>query len=129
MKNNSGYPQNRIIMADQLGNKLIPKDIHKAIDYIDSQLRTGKPVVVGLDDNLRKETYNSHKATEHFFVIVGKGCEEGKLFYRFFDVGAHSRELGTGKNSKLFLLDNGLLQGKSAGGSHNYTVTEIRKNN
>ncbi|MNW03975.1 hypothetical protein D3C71_1999870 [compost metagenome] len=84
---------------------------------------------MGLDDNLRRGNYNSHRATEHFFVIVGKGCDDGKRFYRFFDVGAHTRELGTGKNSKLFVLDNGLLQGKSAGGSHLYTVTEVRRNN
>ncbi|MCV9934683.1 glycoside hydrolase family 104 protein [Flavobacterium sp. LS1R47] len=129
LKNNSGYSQNRIIMADQSGTKLIPKETQKALDYIDSQLKIGKPVVVGLDDNLRKGTYNSHKATEHFFVLVGKGCEDGKRYYRFFDVGARSRELGTGKNSRLFLLDNDLLQGKSAGGSHTYTITEVRKNN
>lgn len=129
LKNNSGYPQNRIIMADQSGVILIPKETQNAINYIDSQLKVGKPVLVGLDDNLRQGTYNTHKATEHFFVIVGKGCDEGKRYYRFFDVGAHSRELGTGENSRLFLLENGLLQGKSAGGTHNYTVTEVRKNN
>lgn len=129
LKNNSGYPQNRIIMADQLGDKLVAKETQKAMDYIDSQLKKGNPVVVGLDDNLRQATYNSHKATEHFFVIVGKGCDDGKRFYRFFDVGAHSCELGTGRNSKLYLLDNGMLQGKSAGGSHTYTVTEVRRNN
>ncbi|MFH6955935.1 hypothetical protein ACHRV1_00900 [Flavobacterium aquidurense] len=116
-------------MADQLRDQLIPKETQKGLDYIDSQLKVGKPVVVGLDDNLREGTYNSHKATEHFFVLVGKGCEDGKRYYRFFDVGAHSRELGTGKNSRLFLLENGLLQGKSVGGSHRYTVTEVRKNN
>ncbi|MGE8552419.1 MAG: PAAR-like protein [Chryseobacterium jejuense] len=128
LKNNSGYPQNRIIMADQSGNTLIAKDFQQGLDYIDSQLKSGKPIIVGLDDNLRKATYNSHKATEHFFVIVGSGCEEGKRYYRFFDVGSSKKEEGTAEKNKLFLLDNNLLQGKSYGGSHNYTVTEVRRN-
>jgi len=115
-------------MADQSGKTLIPKDTQKALEYLDSQLKLGNPIVVGLDDNLRQATYNSHKATEHFFVIVGAGCEEGKRYYRFFDVGARTKEQGTSESSKLYLLDNQLLQGKSAGGTHTYTVTEIRRN-
>ncbi|WP_144283276.1 PAAR-like protein [Chryseobacterium echinoideorum] len=129
LKNNSGYPQNRIIMADQTGTTLIPKDTQKALDYLDSQLKLGNPIVVGLDDNLRKATYNSHKATEHFFVIVGKGCEEGKIYYRFFDVGSPTKDQGTSETLKLYLQGDNLLQGKSYGGSHTYTVTEVRRNN
>nr|WP_315238862.1 hypothetical protein [uncultured Flavobacterium sp.] len=128
LKNNSGYPQNRIIMATQENTSLIAKDTQKGLDYLDSQLKLGNPIVVGLDDNLRKSTYNSHKATEHFFVIVGKGCEKGQVYYRFFDVGSEALEEGTAEKNKLYLLDNKLLSGKSFGGTHNYTVTEIRRN-
>lgn len=128
LKNNSGYPQNKIIMADQDGTSLIAKDTQKGLDYLDSQLKLGNPIVVGLDDNLRISTYNTHKATEHFFVIVGKGCENGQIYYRFFDVGSKALEEGTAEKNKLYLLDNKLLAGKSFGGTHNYTVTEIRRN-
>jgi muramidase (phage lysozyme) len=129
LRNNSGYPQNRIIMADQEDKKLIPKSTQKALDYLDSQLKIGNPIVVGVDDNLREATYNSHRATEHFFVIVGKGCENGKIYYRFFDVGSRVVGEGTAEKNKLYLLDNKLLEGKSYGGTHNYTVTEVRRNN
>lgn len=128
LKNNSGYPQNKIIMADQDGTSLIAKDTQKGLDYLDSQLKIGNPIVVGLDDNLRISTYNTHKATEHFFVIVGKGCENGQIYYRFFDVGSKALEEGTAEKNKLYLLDNKLLAGKSFGETHNYTVTEIRRN-
>ena len=115
-------------MADQTGKTLIPKNTQMALDYLDEQLKLGNPIVVGLDDNLRKATYNSHKATEHFFVIVGKGCEDGKIYYNFFDVGSKTVEEGTAEKNKLYLLENKLLEGKSYGGTHNYTVTEVRRN-
>lgn len=54
-------------MADQTGSTLIPKETKIALDYLDKQLKLGNPVIVGLDDNLRKATYNTHKATKHFF--------------------------------------------------------------
>ncbi|MBE0393764.1 hypothetical protein BJQ96_03637 [Flavobacterium sp. PL0002] len=59
---------------------------------------------------------------------MGKGCENNKVFYRFFDVGSKTVEEGTAIKNKLYLLDNKLLQGKSYGGTHNYTVTEVRRN-
>ena len=101
----------------------------KGIDYIDSQLKKGNPVVVGLDDNHRKTTYNVHKPTDHFFVIVGSGCENGKRFYNFFDVGSKTRDKGTDSSNRLTIKDNLLIEGKSNGGTHNYTITEIRRNN
>ncbi|WP_225738190.1 glycoside hydrolase family 104 protein [Flavobacterium sp. PL002] len=55
LKNNSGYAENRIIMADQTGSTLIPKDTKIALDYLDKQLKLGNPVIVGLDDNLRRQ--------------------------------------------------------------------------
>ena len=118
----------RIVMADQEGKVLIPKNTKEAMEYMDSQLEKGNPIVVGVDDNLRQETYNDHKATEHFFVIVGVGCEEGRIYYRFFDVGQNTLSMGTNPKSRVYLLDNNLLQGKSIGGKHTYTITEIRKN-
>ncbi|MFB9110640.1 hypothetical protein [Flavobacterium gyeonganense] len=115
-------------MADQENTSLVAKDTQKGLDYLDSQLKLGNPIVVGLDDNLRKSTYNTHKATEHFFVIVGKGCEKGQVYYRFFDVGSKALDEGTAEKNKLYLLENKLLSGKSFGGMHDYTVTEIRRN-
>jgi muramidase (phage lysozyme) len=124
-----GGRTNCIIIANQKDKVLTPVDAQKGIDYIDSQLKKGNPVVVGLDDNLRKTTYNVHKATDHFFVIVGSGCEDGKRFYNFFDVGSKTRDKGTDSSNKLTIKDNLLIQGKSNGGTHNYTITEIRRNN
>lgn len=120
---------NPIYTVDQKGNKLNVQNAQAGLDYIDSQLKLGKPVIVGLDDNLRKSTYNIHKATDHFFVIVGKGCEDGNIYYRFFDVGSKISEEGTAEKNKLYLQDNLMLLGKSYGNTHNYTVTEVRRNN
>jgi len=78
---------------------------------------------------LKEATYNVHKATEHFFVLVGSGCEEGKRFYNFFDVGSKTKEKGTDTKNKLFIDDHLLILGKSNGGTHNYTITEVRRNN
>lgn len=91
-------------------------------------MKKGNPVV-GLDDNLRETTYNVHKATDHFFVIVGSGCEDGKGFYNFFDVGSKTREQGTSSSNKLIIHDDLLISGKSNGGTHKYTITEVRRNN
>ncbi|MGK6342036.1 hypothetical protein ACMGDK_07350 [Chryseobacterium sp. DT-3] len=123
-----GARANCIIMADQDDKTLTPVDAQTGIDYIDSQLKIGNPVVVGLDDNLRKTTYNVHKATDHFFVIVGSGCENGKRYYNFFDVGSSKKEAGTSPDNKMFIKDNLLIKGKSNGGTHDYTVSEVRRN-
>lgn len=123
-----GARANCIIVANQDEDTLTPVNAQTGIDYIDSQLKAGNPVVVGLDDNLRQTTYNAHKATDHFFVIVGSGCDNGKKFYNFFDVGSKTKEAGTSSSNKMYIKDNLLIEGKSNGGSHNYTVTEIRRN-
>jgi hypothetical protein len=60
---------------------------------------------------------------------VGKGCEDGNINYRFFDVGSKISEEGTAEKNKLYLQDNLMLVGKSYGKTHNYTVTEVRRNN
>ena len=120
---------NPIYTVDQKGDKLNVQNAQAGLDYIDSQLTLGKPVIVGLDDNLRKSTYNTHKATDHFFVIVGKGCDDGNIYYRFFDVGSKISEEGTAEKNKLYLQDDLMLVGKSYGNTHNYTVTEVRRNN
>ncbi|MDR7371312.1 glycoside hydrolase family 104 protein [Flavobacterium aquidurense] len=124
-----GKRANCIVIANQKDKVLTPIDAQIGIDYIDSQLKIGNPVVVGLDDNLRETTYNVNKATDHFFVIVGSGCEDDTRFYNFFDVGSKTREKGTDSSNKLMIKDNLLIQGKSNGGTHNYTITEIRRNN
>ncbi|CAM3792051.1 glycoside hydrolase family 104 protein [Flavobacterium gelidilacus] len=124
-----GARTNCIIIANQNGKTITPKNAQVGIDYIDSQLAKGNPIVVGLDDNLRETSYNVHKATDHFFVLVGSGCENGKRFYNFFDVGSKTKSAGTNISNKMFIEDNLLIKGKSNGGTHNYTITEVRKNN
>lgn len=120
---------NSIIIANQDKKNLTAINAQIGIDYLDSQLAKGNPVIVGLDDNRRETNYNAHKATDHFFVIVGNGCENGKRFYNFFDVGSENKEAGTSVKNKMFINENLLIEGKSFGGSHNYTITEVRRNN
>jgi predicted chitinase len=125
----SGANVNPIIMTSQMnGANLVSKDFDLGIIYLDSQLENNKPVIVGLDDG-RNKKYNTDKTTEHFLVIVGKGCDEGKVFYRFFDVGTAHLSKGTNVNNKLYVdNDKKMIQGDHPDGTKIYTIAQVRRN-
>ncbi len=106
----------------------------EGIDYIDWQISRGNPVIVGLDDNNRRAHYNYDNTTEHFVVITGRLTDEEGVYYRFFEVAAHSNlyekeNIGVTNENKLRLTDNKLLvRDKVPNSSHKYTVVQIRKN-
>ena len=121
-----GKDINSIIVASQNGKKLIQKNKSEGINYIINQLELEHPIVIGVDDD-RQETYNSDNTTEHFILIVGYGCENGKQFFRYFDPGSKDVILGTNVNNKLYVEPN-FIKGKSPGGSKTYTIAQIRRN-
>jgi hypothetical protein len=109
------------------------------ICYIDEQLEAGYPVLVGVDHTFDKKLYNSKikeyydvnddKTTDHWIVIVGRGCEDNKAYYRFYEVGTESKDNGTSDKNKLYLHTDFSLRGIPAHNpSRNYVVTQIRKN-
>ncbi|WP_407264346.1 hypothetical protein [Tenacibaculum maritimum] len=103
-------------------------DFELGIKYLDQQLDNKKPIIVWLDDG-RNEKYNSDKTTEHFLVIVGKGCENGNKYYRYFDVGTKHLSKGTKETNRLFIKESEqLIQGKHPDGKKTYTVAQVRRN-
>ncbi|MFL0120118.1 hypothetical protein, partial [Tenacibaculum maritimum] len=62
-------------------------------------------------------------------VIVGRGCEDNKTYYRFYEVGTSWLHYGQHASNKLFLGDDYSLKGSPAHNkSRNYTVAQVRKN-
>jgi hypothetical protein len=119
----------QILTANQSGNNITKFNAKEGINYIDSQLEKGNPVIVGLDRSFFKATYNNHKATDHFVLIVGRLCSDGKIQYHFHEVGTEDKDKGISANN-IFNLENDLLKGSPAyNSSHKYTVTEVRRNN
>ena len=106
----------------------------EGLDYLDSQLEKGRPVIVGLDDGRRITTYNKDNSTEHFVVITGRLTDEKGLYYRFFEVGTKVKNKmtwGVSLDNKLRKNEFDWLVGlkRNVLPNREYTVTEIRKNN
>ena len=102
----------------------------RGIKYLDLQLKEGNPVQVGVDHalNYKGGTLNEG-TTDHFIVIVGKSCDNGKVYYRFYDVGTRHESKGASDDNRLYLnTSNYSLKGKTAYNDHIYTVTQIRNN-
>ena len=100
------------------------------VKYIDLQLELGNPVQVGVDHalNYKGGTLNEG-TTDHFVVIVGKSCEDGKVFYRFYDVGTSHETKGASEKNRFYLDTSSYsLIGKTEYNGIKYTVTQIRKN-
>lgn len=108
-------------------NTAVSKD---AVQYINEQLKNGNPVQVGVDHDLNyKGGTLNEGTTDHFVVIVSKGCDDGKVFYRFYDVGTKYEDKGSSKNNKLFLGTDNSLKGTTVYSGQTYTVSQVRKNN
>lgn len=103
----------------------------RGIKYLDLQLKEGNPVQVGVDHDLNyKGGTLNEGTTDHFIVIIGKSCENGKVYYRFYDVGTRHENKGASDSNRLYLNTSDYsLKGKTAYNNHNYTVTQIRNNN
>ncbi len=143
LKKGSGSKTGMIITAleDDAHTKLTLTNSAKAgVEYIDSELNKGNPVIVGLDHTLNytrgggkainaDEDLGDPGTTDHYVVIVGRGFEDNKTYYRFYEVGTSYPEKGQHPDNKLFLGDDFSLKGSPAySTSKKYTVTQVRKN-
>ncbi|WP_422951402.1 glycoside hydrolase family 104 protein [Tenacibaculum maritimum] len=100
----------------------------KGIEYIDSELEKGNPVLVGLHYNFTFKK-NTDKTTDHFFIIKGRGCENNKRYFSFYEVGTNYGDKGIHPMNKLFLEEDNTLRGTSKyKPSHKYIVSQVRKN-
>jgi len=110
---------------------LVDTNVSKiGIKYLDLQLKEGNPVQVGVDHDLNyKGGTLNEGTTDHFVVIVGKSCDKGRVYYRFYDVGTRFEAKGKSEDNRLYLnLSDYSLKGKTVYNGHNYTVTQIRNN-
>lgn len=75
--------------------------------YIDQQLDSGRPVVVGVSH--QDAAYNVDGITDHFVVITGRGTDDaGGTFYTFHDPSTRVTEKGADTNpANRFRVDNG----------------------
>lgn len=100
----------------------------EGISYIDSQLKMGHPVIVGVDYKKGHSTGNGRadQAADHFVIIVGGNLSSG---YHYFDPATASQEKGTSSSNK-FTEQGGALKCTTSctGTTHEYTLTSIRKN-
>jgi RHS repeat-associated protein len=116
-------------MSDDDGDVL--PDAEAAIKKIDEILKSGKPVVVGV--NYESGSPNNDKTTDHFVVIVGKGVDaNGKVYYQFWDVGVYDNpdghKKGTSEENRLYQEGN-LLKGSRVGKKDKiYTGSWLRIN-
>ena len=85
---------------------------------------------VGVDHDLNyKGGKLNEGTTDHFIVLIGKSCDNGKVFYRFYDVGTGHENKGASESNRLYLdSSNYSLKGKTAYNGNFYTVTQIRNN-
>jgi hypothetical protein len=110
---------------------IINTDVSKeGVKYLDSELDKDHPVQVGVDHDLNyKINNNSDHSTDHFIVIIGRGCENDKPYYLFYDVGTSYENKGASDENRLYLdTSDYSLKGKTVYNGNFYTVTQIRKN-
>lgn len=108
-----------------------PNKIAAGMEYLDMALDKGFSVVVGVNHTFKydkpdKAQGHNEETTDHFVVIVGRYCENNRLYYRFWDVGTQN---GESADCKFLLSDEKhLICSKTyRSDGHGYTVTQIRR--
>lgn len=61
--------------------------LKEGMEYLNLSLEKGLPVMVGVNHTLGGKTDNEKKppTTDHFVVIVGRTCENGQIYYPFWE--------------------------------------------
>ncbi len=105
----------------------VTADAKAGVEYIDIQLEKGNPVLVGVNHSL---SYGiNDKTTDHFVVIVGRGYEINKSYYRFYEVGTSWAHKGQSSNNRLYFDENDFsLRSYRKNKSEKYLVSQVRKN-
>lgn len=111
----------------------IPENLQYALEYIDSELEKGYPVLIGVDERFDKrirddeERYNGPAyTTDHFVVIVGRKYDSNRVpEYIFYDVRTTHEYKGASDENTLRVEGN-FLKGKFD--NRKYVVTEVRRN-
>lgn len=111
----------------------IPENLQYALEYIDSELEKGYPVLIGVDERFDKRIGDDEKryngpayTTDHFVVIVGRKYDSNRVpEYIFYDVRTTHEYKGASDENTLRVEGN-FLKGKFD--NRKYVVTEVRRN-
>jgi len=128
----AGSKSNRIIVGqNNIDNTGIEptKEAKTGIDYINQQLESGNPVMVGVNHNLKKGQKDGQSA-DHFVVIVGRSYDEEKkqFYFNFYEVGTSDESKGKSGANRLYVNDNTTITGTNYAGKRQFTVTDVRIN-
>ena len=129
----SGGDGNEILMAnsDSTGQATTAaSSFEEGLDYIDNQLKQGKPVIVTVDYQPGKSMGGERKdkAGDHFVIIVGGSRTSG---YHYFDPATANQGRGTSTDNKFTMQGNLLkdvnnCRGEGKEYEKNYTLTCVR---
>ncbi|WP_158978893.1 hypothetical protein [Cellulophaga sp. L1A9] len=78
----------------------------------------------------RRNEQNYDDSTDHFVIVVGRGYENGKRYFLFYEVGTIQSDKGQHDNNRLYVnVNENTITGI---GQHNltttYTLTQVRGN-
>ena len=78
---------------------------------------------------MTNKSYQRHRSYCRLFCYRSQGCDDGKMWYLFYEVGTERKESGQSDGNKLYKENNGLYQGSPAYNSKKkYALTQVRKN-
>lgn len=103
-----------------------------ARSYIDSQLDSGKPVIVGVN-RPGGSNLNMDRRTDHWVVITGRGTDaQGRTYYTFHDPGTRGGQDSNSRNRFYVDERTGALYRPSGDGAGiqrlRYDLTAVRRN-
>ena len=104
-------------------------NVSAGIEYLNLSLDKGFPVVVDVNHTFFKDKTKNKEinefTTDHFVVIVGRGCDNGRIYYNFWDVGT---QYGKVNDYKFFFDENNHLYCPSDFRKRKTYITQIRRN-
>jgi hypothetical protein len=99
--------------ADAKGHVTVdPKRAEEGRNYIDNQLASDKPVIVGVSHSEQGvDEKNTDKITDHYVLVTGRGTDEnGRVFYTFKDpAGNKDKGDDTNPKNRFFVDESGRM--------------------
>ena len=82
---------------------------------------------------MTNKSYQRHRSYCRLFCYRRTGCDDGKVWYLFYEVGTHDENSGTSDQNKFHLNADFSMRGEApyktrSGLKHKYVITQIRKN-
>jgi hypothetical protein len=116
---------NKNFQTEQVGQSM---NFKEAINAIDLSLQIKVPVIAGVYRSDKKVHASNEGKADHFVVIVGKGLDKGRPYYRFVDPGTDKPQFGTSPENRFYVDDQKkMIRGNTSYGSRTtYIVSQVR---